>query len=425
MSAGRPIANRMPIIRPHSEHRRRNDREVHADALPPPPLLDHGLVPGGEPDLVTDQSTLHRWVDTLRAAGTFAFDTEFIGERTFHAKTCLVQVSTPDRIALLDPLAGLDLDPFWRLLADAEVAKLVHAGRQDFEPVARLLRAAPANVFDTQVAAGLVGLGYPRGLTGLVEELGGADPGQGAKFSQWDRRPLTPVQLRYAADDVRYLHLLKAKLDEMLRECGRAAWADEEMRRFEEVELYRFDPLAQRLKASGNGKLSRRQQAVRDAVMIWRGTTAEAEDIPPRTLLPDPVVLALAEQQPGDEQALRQVKGTPRAVRDRYAEQIVAAVEKGQSAELPPRWKPPRRPAKFKSAFRAFWGQLNERCEQAGVDAGLAVAKQQAEQWFRGVWDGKPVGNSRLDAGWRRELFGDLLDAAGSLVPERVQQRPA
>ncbi|HEX8915961.1 MAG TPA: ribonuclease D, partial [Humisphaera sp.] len=181
--------------------------EAHYD-----PGKEHPLIPRGAAALITQQPELNALVERLRKADVVAYDTEFIGELSFHPKLCLIQASSAAEVALVDPLVGLDLTPFWELLADPAVPKVVHAGQQDVEPVVRNLGRGPANVFDTQIAAGLASFPYPVSLSKLVQELTGARLGKGLTFTHWDQRPLSGQQLRYAADDVRYLPLLHALL---------------------------------------------------------------------------------------------------------------------------------------------------------------------------------------------------------------------
>ena len=151
-----------------SPHRRRADAEAHAEAAPPPPVLEDPLVPRGDVPIVSTAEGLATLIEELRAAGRFGYDTEFIGEESFYSRFCVVQVATAERIVLIDALAdGVDLLPFWELLADDSVEKIVHAGLQDLEPVQRLTGRPPTRVFDTQIAAAFIGEPYPVSLTNL------------------------------------------------------------------------------------------------------------------------------------------------------------------------------------------------------------------------------------------------------------------
>ena len=178
----------------------------------------HALACPDRPQLVTRQDELSELLESLRKAGSFAYDSEFIGELTYLPRLCLIQAASSTRIALIDPLADLDIRPFWELVADPSIEKVVHAGLQDVEPVFRALGKPPANLFDTQIAAGFAGVGYPLSLSKLVMAFVGAKLGKGLTFSHWDQRPLTDHQLRYAADDVRYLpaarHEIGKRLDQ-------------------------------------------------------------------------------------------------------------------------------------------------------------------------------------------------------------------
>jgi len=239
-------------------HRARSHNSAHADAtLDAVAVEDHPLVPKGAAELVADNAALAALIAHLREAGQFAYDSEFIGELTYFPKLCLIQVASSTRIGLIDPLAKMDLKPFWELLADPAVEKIVHAGQQDIEPVSRNLGQAASNFFDTQVAAGLAGLPYPLSLSKLVAATTGAKLGKGLTFTHWDQRPLSDVQLRYAADDVRYLPRVRAELGDRLERLGHFAWAKQECESLCDTTLFRFDPRTQYLRVRGRRRFSR------------------------------------------------------------------------------------------------------------------------------------------------------------------------
>ena len=144
------------------------------------PRIEHPLVCQSEPEFIDRQVDLENLLDHLRGAGRFAYDSEFIGELTYIPKLCLIQVASTQRIGLIDPLANLDLSPFWDLLCDPSVEKIVHAGQQDVEPIHRNCGRIAANLFDTQICAGFVGLAYPTALSKLVLELVGCQAWEGA-----------------------------------------------------------------------------------------------------------------------------------------------------------------------------------------------------------------------------------------------------
>src|ERR1051325_5227384 len=237
---------------PRHDYRARSHESAHAqDEGKPLAIPDLPLVPKNQPGLLSSESDVAELIAHLRAEGRFAYDSEFIGELTYHPKICVIQVATAQRVALIDALASLDLKPFWELIADPKLEKIVHAGQQDLEPVFRFLDRPPANVFDTQLACGFVGLSYPAGLSKLVREMLGVHLGKGFTFTHWDHRPLTSVQLRYAADDVRYLPSLHAAIVAKLNELGHLKWAKEESNALCDPALYRTDPAVEYLRLRG------------------------------------------------------------------------------------------------------------------------------------------------------------------------------
>ncbi len=213
--------------------------------------------------LITGASDLDEVVSGSRSAGVIGMDTEFLREKTYRAKLCLVQVATDDNIYLIDPLQGLDLRAIADLIGDPKIEILVHAGKQDFELFYEEYGVVPANVFDVQLAAAFAGHGASLPYGRLVSELGGVQLVKGESYTDWCRRPLTSSQTRYAADDVRYLGGIATRLKEELESLGRNEWAREEMRRlFEDSESYRFDPGSAWRKVSGRGSLSPRQLTI-------------------------------------------------------------------------------------------------------------------------------------------------------------------
>lgn len=399
-----------------SFHRKRQDQESHRDQTPPPTPLDHPLVPKGAPIYVSTNEQLAQVLGTVREAGIFAFDTEFIGETHFHSRLCLVQISTPEAIWLIDPLdenggddGHVDLLPFWELVADPSVEKILHAAMQDLEPVIRLTGKPPGNVFDTQVAAAFVGLPYPAALGRLVETLAGIELDPGAKFSQWDRRPLTPMQQHYAANDVRYLHLLRHEINQRLVDQGRQAWSDEERALFEKPELYRFDPQTQKLKGVPASKMTRRQRHVLKHLVDWRAMAAIEQDVPTRVLLPDMCMGEIARERPIHCQALAQIKGIPKVVRDAYEKEILAVVAQASAEDVPKEKFGPRFDEdKHGPTLQRVWAKVGQICEEKAVAQALAVNKNEVVQFVV-----NPARQTRLKHGWRHEIFGELLETVG------------
>lgn len=400
-----------------SPHRRRADAEAHAEDFAATPVLEHDLVPAGPPETVETQEGLLSLVEHLRSRGRFAFDTEFIGEETFYLRFCVIQVATADQITLIDALAeGIDLLPLWELIADPEVEVLVHAGLQDLEPVHRLTGRPAANVFDTQVAAAFVGQPYPISLTNLCNELAGADLGRSSKFSQWDRRPLTDVQKSYAANDVRYLHLLRELIGQRLEELGHTDKAWGECAPFSDPATYRADPLTMKLKARGGGTLKRKELAIVQKLLLWRAVEAEQRDLPMRTLLEDQLVVDLAKNPVEQVKDVKSFKGLPWPVKEHYAQTLVDLTAEALAGPLPKRPKS-YKPLSEKATQRLdeVWHAAREHCESLSIAPSIVFTKRELTALVRAEVGNKKKPRTRLGEGWRRAVLEPVL---GDLLPE-------
>ncbi|BAM02574.1 putative ribonuclease [Phycisphaera mikurensis NBRC 102666] len=366
------------------------------------------------PGLVTTDGELLDLVATLREAGAFAFDTEFIGEQNFFPIFCLLQVATIQTATLIDPLAGVDLLPLWELIADPAVETLVHAGLQDLEPVERLTGRPPAAIYDTQIAAGFAGLDYPCSLRKLTDALTDADLGADHKFTDWRKRPLTGDKREYAANDVRYLALLRERIDEEVAKRGHTAKVPEENRRLCAPGAFVSDPLSGRLKAQGTRGMSRRTRAVLDALLHWRQAEAIRNDVPVRMFLADQVLVDLALHPPADAAALRGFKGVPRPVKEHYAAEIPAVCKDAADGPLPPRARRNPPPSEEdKARLDAIWPRVRAFAEDAGISPSLLLNKKELTALVYADAAGQPLPPSRLRRGWRsaflQPILGDLV----------------
>jgi ribonuclease D len=371
--------------------------------------------------VITQPDQLAEILYHLRSVGTFAFDSEFIGELTYVPQLCLIQVASSDRVALIDPLAKLDLTPFWELVADASVQKIVHAGQQDVEPVFRALDRPPANLFDTQIAGAFIGLGYPLSLSKLVGALVGVRLSKGLTFTHWDRRPLSEQQLRYAADDVRYLPALHHEINKRLEAAGHADWALAESAALADPSLYEFDPQTQYLKIRGGGTLAPRNLAVLRELTIWRDRTAQAENVPPRTLLRDEVLIDLARTPPRTEADLLRVRGLPRPVEAHYGADLVAAC--ARAIALPEPQLPsspnhePTPPEKFRAD--ALFFAMQTWCAGRQIDPNIIASRQEIGEFMRLWRSGEDPSSLRVLRSWRKDAIGqhllDLLQGKATL----------
>ena len=386
-------------------------------------LLDeHPLVPPPKAGLVTSDDQLADLVDTLRQPidgqpPRFAYDSEFIGESTYHPKLCLIQVATTRNVALIDPLGELDLTAFWELVGDASVQKIVHAGEQDLEPAIRLAGIEPANVFDTQIAAGFCSLPYPTSLAKLVEHVSasvndgtGIRLGKGLTFTQWDQRPLSKKQLAYAADDVRFLLLVADWIQERLSGDERANWCGLECDlRASRDRLVDDDHPWDRVR--GSGVLDGKQQAILRRLATWRDASARAENLPPRVLMRDEVLVNLSKRPPANLSALSQAKFLPRPVAERYGDEMLGVIEQGK-ADDPIRansGRPVDPTLEDRFIADAAWALLQTIGHARGIDPNLLASRRETELLVRRFTAGRDTQDHSLMTGWRKDAAGDRL----------------
>jgi ribonuclease D len=295
----------------------------------------------------------------------------------------------------------------------------VHAGEQDLEPVVRHLDRPPANILDVQIAAAFIGLPYPLALRALVHVLVGVRLGKGMTFTQWDHRPLLPVHLGYAADDVRYLPAASKRIHEQLEALGHAAWAVEACRPLTDMSRYRFDArnICQRIRGIERLAPLDRERLVRLASV--RDEAAREEDVPPRTLLQDPVLLRLVRHPARTVDDLRGVKGLPRPVAEQYGPRIIEALALKNGAEKrSARPAPPvEETALDRTSIDSLFAVASSYCRARRVDTNLVMNRSDIVQLHFRQARVAPLEDLRIMQGWRGELLGSMLRSfmAGTL----------
>jgi len=275
----------------------------------------------------------------------------------------------------------------------------------------RHLNRPGQNVFDTQIAAGFVGMSYPTSLSKLVKEMTGVRLGKGLTFTHWDARPLSAQQLRYGANDVRYLPAVRAELGQRLERLGQLKWAQAECDAQTDVGLYRFDPETAYLKVRGAGGLPPQNLAVLRELAIWRDGAARQHDVPPRAFLKDEILIDLARSPVKSIEKLERVRGLPRPVEQAHGAAIVAATRAGlnaPAAELPEPRAVEESPSD-KHRADALWALVQCICIGKSVDPDLVTSRAEVARWYRSLADGSSGEDFRLMTDWRREAVGEPL----------------
>ncbi|HEX8322832.1 MAG TPA: HRDC domain-containing protein [Tepidisphaeraceae bacterium] len=405
----------MPQGRPdfRSRYRQRAHDEAHADESPVADVDVPAHVPAfrGKPELITTQAALVDHIAHLRTNGSFAYDSEFIGESSYHPVLCLVQTATVETVGLIDPMADLDLTPFWELLADPAVGKIVHAGAQDVEPVFRAINKPVANLFDTQIAAGFVALAYPASLQKLTLVTTGINLAKGLTFTQWDQRPFSAKQLRYAADDVRYLPAVAAEVKRRLEKTGHAQWAAAECAALCEPGQYRFNPATAVEKVRGSGSLAGNQLSALLDLAIWRDGAAREANLPSRAFLKDEILIDLVRNRPKTPEQLGRIRGLPRPTIDRQGQHLIdlitAGLAKPYTGPVAERGAEPTVAQRF--AADALWTAAQAICQNNSIDPAAVTSRQEIGDLHRALVSGASPDTLRLMTGWRREALGDRL----------------
>ncbi len=328
-------------------------------------------------------------------------DTEFMREKTYFAQLCLIQISTPENIYCVDPLVAAGQAEFWKqLLADSWV---VHSARQDIEVVYQTAGAMPREIFDTQVAAGLLGLPAQMGYAGLVKELFDVDMAKSHTRADWTRRPLPDAVLDYAAEDVEYLLPAYEVLCEKLDEKDRLDWARQDSELLLDTTLYDLsgDQAVDRLKGARNFRGVKRAAAVRLA--SWREAEAIRRDRPRQWIFRDSVLLNIAYNLPSSERQLAQIDGMPPKVLGRVGKQLLDAVSASRDDETG--YRPPQPPDEAQKALlKEMQDQVADCAGDLDIAAEIVASKRELSAVIiSGTRD------SRVFQGWRRNLIGEQL----------------
>ena len=357
-------------------------------------------------DLITTTAALNAACERLSKHPFVTVDTEFLRETTFWPKLCVVQLASTDEAVVIDSLAdGLDLAAFFTLMNNEKVVKVFHAARQDIEIVWHRAKIIPHPIFDSQVAAMVLGYGDSISYDQLVQRTTGGQIDKSSRFTDWARRPLTQQQITYAVADVTHLRDVYLKLKADLEAKNRTSWLESEMQILTSPSTYEQHPenAWQRLKTRVRKP---KEIAVLMEVAAWREREAQSRDVPRGRIIKDDVIGEIAIQQPKTAEALGQLRSIPKGFeRSRSGEGILAAVMAGLSRDpetLPKfeRYKPLSNGAS--ATVELLRVLLRMTAEENGVAARVIASADDLEAIALDD-------NADVEAlkGWRRELFGE------------------
>ncbi len=351
------------------------------------------------PELITEADRLEVLCDVVSGEEFYALDTEFHTERTYWPKLALIQLAWQDKVALVDPLA-VDPAPLRRIFEGPGTA-VAHAAGQDLDILRTACGVAPVRVFDTQVAAGFLGMSSPS-LARLVDLVLGISLAKGDQLSDWLHRPLPPTQLAYAAADVEHLLRLRSVMVDRLERRGRLEWAVEECTLVLPGQRRRVVPEEAWWKVGDVRRLSGRSRGVAQEVAAWRERRATAVDRPRRSVLSDLAILTIAQRPPRNRPELEKLRGVDaRSLAKGGATEILEAVERGRALD-PADLRLPPDAAESKAspvAVAVCAGLVRQIADELDFDQGLLATRSDIALLVVGE-------ESRLDHGWRRDLAG-------------------
>lgn len=356
-------------------------------------------------DLITTTAELADVCARLARFPVITVDTEFLRETTYYPLLCVVQMASADEAVVIDTLAdGIDLKPFFDLMTNETVLKVFHAARQDIEIVWHRAGIVPHPVFDTQVAAMVLGYGDSIAYDQLVERVTGHRPDKTHRFTDWSRRPLTEEQIHYAVSDVTHLRDVFAALDADLKKRKRSDWVSEEMEVLTSPRTYDADPERawERLKSRVRKP---KELAVLMEVAAWREKEAQTRDVPRSRILKDDAVGDIATHAPTSLERLAGLRSLPKGFdRSKWGTDIVAAVQRGiaRDPQTLPKIERPRGNSNGSATVELLKVLLRMTSERYAVASKVIATVDDLEQIAAD--DNADVGALH---GWRRELFGD------------------
>lgn len=356
-------------------------------------------------EIITTTGELTALCNRLAKHSVITVDTEFLRETTYYPLLCVVQMASADEAAVIDALAeGIDLKPFFDLMADANVLKVFHAARQDIEIIFHRAGIIPHPVFDTQVAAMVLGHGNSIAYDQLVERITGHRPDKTHRFTDWSHRPLTQEQIVYAVADVTHLRDVFAALDADLKKRGRSDWVSEEMDVLTSPKTYDFHPERawERLKTRVRKP---KELAVLMEVAAWREQEAQTRDVPRSRVLKDDAIGDIATHAPTSVERLANLRSLPKGFdKSKWGQDIVAAVKRGLARDPAtlPKLEKPRGNNGGSATVELLKVLLRMTSERHAVASKVIATVDDLEQIAAA--DDADVGALH---GWRRELFGE------------------
>lgn len=356
---------------------------------------------------ITDRKQLKEFADRAKRSAVLAVDTEFLREKTYWPRLCLIQLATEEESVVVDPFRVKDLSDLAELFVDERIVKLFHAAGQDMELIVHEMGVVPKPVFDTQIAASLLGDMLQIGYGSLVLNECNVKLKKADSFTDWSRRPLTDSQIQYALDDVIYLPRIYRSMKERLEKLGRLSWLDRDFEELSDPERYKVDPYERFKRLKRVNQLTPQQLSAAREVAAWRETQAMKRNIPRKWVVTDEQIVEICKREPRTLDELFMVRGVSNTLKTDDARRVLAACKQGLDT---PEDAWPELNKSYKSEPNVdpqvdlLYSLVKVRAKEAGVAFGVLASHADLAKLVRGHYE-----EVDILKGWRRHLVGEEL----------------
>ena len=361
--------------------------------------------------LISEQHALNEYCEGLKSVEFITVDTEFLRERTYYPKLCLIQISGPDgEASAIDPLVeGLNLEPLYDLLFDEDILKVFHAGRQDLEIFFNLTEKVVNPIFDTQIAAMVCGYGDSVGYESLVRNITSEQVDKSSQFTDWSRRPLSKKQLNYALGDVTHLITVYKHLAKELERQGRIEWVFAEEEILNAPETYTIDPYDMWKKVKIRSPKTKNLAVLRE-VTAWRETRAQNKNLPRSWILKDDTLADIAGQIPKNLEALSKIRNIPKDIQDRPMGKTLLSLIDQALKSNPEGWPKVEKRKPLPPSVGAVTDVLKMLLKLQSAEYGVATKLIASSKDLEALAQDDDADIPAM-SGWRREVFGqEALD---------------
>jgi ribonuclease D len=350
---------------------------------------------------------LARLCEDIKNAHWLALDTEFLREKTYYSKFCLLQIATPEWVVCVDPIALPELDALFDAIYNPAIVKVFHSCHQDLEIFYQMTGKVPGPIFDTQVAAPLLGYQDNPGYAMLVSSLLNVNLNKAHTRADWSRRPLSEEEIQYAADDVIYLCQIYQIMLKKLAALDRADWLKHDFKELENPNTYQVSPEKAWLKIRGKNKLTGKQLSIVQALAEWRENTAQAEDRPKTWILRDELIFDMAKQQPETVTDLANIRGINERTVHRYGKklcELIAVAKNNEPIPLKEKERTIKKNQQHEAILDILTALVRIRAEENSLNPTILATRKDLEVLLFNEEDDCP-----LLHGWRYSMAGKEL----------------